>query len=330
MKLQQKNIDDVIPFLQLFVDEVEDAREETLQRNKRLNLKIFISVILIIALIGGFIGITKLDLYDRVIDFYKFASVLGIFIITFFIKNSYSKKNKFQKEYEKTFMSELYSIIISTIRPSWSYEADFRFNKNDLIESDIFSGRVKIKNIDYCLKGEFDLFPMEVYKIHAKMNNDEQSNSVTNYLGLFLKITLANTTNNRAIVAPRITFQSFNSNSFHKLNLHQKGYEIHSDNDLTFNRYFKTYNTQNYDFPEMLTPTFQRQLAYFISNHKKEVYLSFQKDKLYISIKTDELTELPSLNGGVSTKHAAEHFYNELQIALDLLKRMEIDTRDGK
>ena len=73
----------------------------------------------------------------------------------------------------------------------------------------------------------------------------------------------------------------------------------------------------------MLTPTLQRQLAHFVLNHKKEVYLSFQKDKLYISIKTDEAIILPSLKGDISPKLAAEHFYNELHMTLELLKRMK-------
>ena len=325
LKLQQKNIDDNIPFLQLFVDEVEDARAETLLLRKRLNIKIGIYVFILIAIGLVFFAMLQFQVSTSILDIYRFTGIFGGLFLLFQVVKVASSKKKLEEKYQQTFKNELYSIIISTLRPNWTYQNDFKFNIKNLVESDIFSQRVKIKNTDYCIESEFDLFPMKIYKIHAKVNNDEQSNSVMNYLGLFIKVNLTNTTNNRAIVAPRITSQNFTSNSFHKLNLHQKGYELHNESDLTFNRYFKIYNTQNYDLPEMLTPTLQRQLAHFVLNNKKEVYLSFQKDKLYISIKTDEITELPSLQGGVSTKHATEHFYNELQIALDLLKRLERD-----
>ena len=323
MKLPQKNIDDVIPFLQLFVDEVEDARVETLLLRKRLNIKIGVYTFIAIAPVAGLIGLPQLGLSSSVYDICQFTVFFSFFFLTYRIGTFESIKRRLGKEYEDTFTNELYSIITATLQPTWSYQSNFDFKIKDLVESDIFSEKVKVNFINYCLEGEFGLFPIKAYKIHARVNRDAHNFVTTNYLGIFIKINLANTTNNRAIVAPRISSQNTTSKSLHKLNLHQKGYELHNESEVTFNKYFKIYNTQNYDLPEMLTPTLQRQLGHFVLKYKKEIYLSFQKDKLYISIKTNETSVLPSLKGDVSPRFAAEHFYKELQIILDLLKRMK-------
>ena len=318
MKSQQKNINDLIPFLQLFVDEAEDDRIETLLLRKRLNIKIGVYVLIVIILGFSWFGSNELDLSPTVYDILQLA-ILGSQAFLFsLIGAASSTKYKLEKEYKNTFKKELYSVITSALQQDWSYQNDFYFKIKNLVESDIFSEKIKIKNVDYCIESQFDFFPMEIHKIHIKVSDDEQVSNTSDYKGIFIKINLANTINSRAIVAPRIS-----SKNSHKLNLHQKGYELHNESEVTFNRYFKIYNTQNHDLPEMLTPTLQRQLAHFVLNHKKEVYLSFQKDKLYISIKTDEASILPSLKGDISPKLAAEHFYNELQMTLELLKRMK-------
>ena len=318
MKSQQKNINDLIPFLQLFVDEAEDDRIETLLLRKRLNIKIGVYVFGLIILILSLFGLTALNLSSTVYNICQVVIFIGFFYISPLINTAVSSKNKLNKEYKEKFKQELYSIITSALQQDWSYQNDFYFKIKNLVESDIFSEKIKIKNVDYCIESQFDFFPMEIHKIHIKVSDDEQVSNTSDYKGIFIKINLANTINSRAIVAPRIS-----SKNSHKLNLHQKGYELHNESEVTFNRYFKIYNTQNHDLPEMLTPTLQRQLAHFVLNHKKEVYLSFQKDKLYISIKTDEASILPSLKGDISPKLAAEHFYNELQMTLELLKRMK-------
>ena len=322
MKLQQKDINDVIPFLQLFVDEVEDDRIEMLSLRKRLNIKIGVYVFTLIILFLGFL-VVDLILPNSFYEYYTYVGIGGISLLLNQIDTEATIKHKLEKKYKNLFANELYSIITSTLEPTWNYQSNFDFNAKDLVGSDIFSENINVHFINYCIEGDFNFVPLKAYRLHARVNKDAHNSITTNYQGIFIKINLANTINNRAIVAPRISSQNANSNSLHKLNLHQKGYELHNESEVTFNRYFKIYNTQNHELPEILTPTFQRQLAHFVLNHKKEVYLSFQKDKLYISIKTDEASILPSLKGDISPKLAAEHFYNELQILLDLLKRMK-------
>jgi hypothetical protein len=321
LKTQNKHIDQTIPFLQLFIDDIEDTRVEMLHESKLLYRKMLIYGIGFLA-VGAtyFLSIGSVFFVPMLTNA---AAIILAATMLYPMRKAYLDRQKLQKTFEQTLQKELYSIVTSSIQPHWYYDSNHELTKKDLMASDIFNDYISLDYIDFCIRGKHDSHPLEIFKIGATMKQDDHTNIKDSFEGLFIQITLDQKIYNRSIIAPHTTHQNINTRSLHKLNFHQKGYDLHSDAELTFSRYFRIYKGE-YGVPAFLTPSIQRQLAHFVINDKKQIYLSFQKNKLYISIKTNEIIKLPSLKGEVAAKTAVEQFYGELKIAIDLLERLKV------
>lgn len=312
MNTQQSDIQQIMPLLPLFLEEAKDAKEQGILQRKKLTQQTI--AFWAAGLLANY-GLTFLFVY---------ASGLVYIFLIFWSMQAFSRSQKQQIAYQTNFQQTVFKFILQNLRPNWVLENQPSLTLSLLKKASIFNEHIKITPADFCIKGLQDGLPVELYDVHVAIKD---KNTATDgvYDGWFIVWTLPETCNYKTVVAPYGNYQNAQTAAFIKLDLHQKGYQQYKETDLTFNKYFKLYTAQGSSLPNELSLVQQRQLAHFVLNHKKQVSLSFQKNKCYIAIKTDGINR-PTLKGNTPPEVYAKDFYTELVLALDLLQRLSQNT----
>ena len=238
MKQKLQHIKKTIPFLPLFLEEVEDKRIQQIAKRKKLNQKIqWLSLIFILLVV---VTVSFVIIYKRSLGDLNILLIIVLGVLTQQIRYAYLDKQKLTSSLQETFIKEVHTYITKSIQSSWNYEMVADFNRNDLLEAEIFNENITLDEVNFSINGHYENIPLEIHKLSLEIRDESQTSANRSYYdGLLLVLSLSENEHNRTVVVPRITYQNFNTTSFHKLSLHQRGYQQSQKTDLAFNKYFK-------------------------------------------------------------------------------------------
>ncbi len=318
-KLPQK-IKQKIPFLPLFIDEVQEARSLIVEKQKRRK-RITITAGLSFMAFSSFIGYFKILGINP-----EIGSLISSLGFGFFWYDYYSKK-KDNKRFSTIFEDNVNTFITESVDANWEFSTDkIVFDSQDKRAGKIFAQDVKTLKKHFQIKGQYLGHPLRLIKFKTALAG-QQSNGLYRsndlFQGYLLTLDFKRNMDRKAVIAPKLTYQNLSNTGTQLLGLHQKGYVLQPNLETSFNQHFKVYTRKENTLPTILTPTLQRQLAYFVKDKKIQVHLFFNENRLYISIRTGKKTDLPKINETFDIHENAVLFYEELQIIEVFLKRLE-------
>jgi len=301
-----------IPFLPLFVDELVETQQDLLQQQNRLNRyskRAAIATGLSIQLIGQ-------------LPFGLYFQIIGLVSILFFIWRWNRIKRKNKKIYQALYQKNINGFITESLEIDWKYlNKPIPFDDTDKMAAIIFEGNVQLTDLNYNVSGSFANHSILIRKFSAKLR---ESRIKSQFNGLLLTIELSQAVDYKTIITPRNSYQNPSELGTNTLALHQLNFNIHNDVDASFTRYFKVYSTKNGTHPDFFTLSLQRQLAHFITNYKVHLHLYFYHERMYATIRTNKIIDPPALNKPEEIEPRAVAYYDELKIAAEFLKRLEI------
>lgn len=301
-----------LPFLPLFVDEVEETRLYLLEKEQKLKkwTQIFFPMMAIGFQIPNWINF-------KIAEF--IAVGLALALLGVYIYLSLELK-KLKKEYRAIFEENIYGYITESKNVNWHYEnGKIEFDSIDKKAAGIFEGFIRLLKTTFQVKGFYANHAVKMVGVHVAFRNHKRTSD--KFKGILLRITLPKVLPSKIVIAPSQTYQFSKVTGTNVLGLHQQNFEPQYHLDNQFSKYFKVYaNRENID---ILTPTLQRQLAHFISHRKNQLHLYFTDNHLYISIRTNSVTVKPVLDKPELIEEAVKSYHEQISIAVDLLKRLE-------
>lgn len=305
-----KKITDELPFLPLFIDELVEVQEDLHAKHARLKRNT--NILTFIMTMGYPISMLPFGQY-----------ILGAILIPglYYIYYAYRKQSKIKKTFSNIFEKNIQKFITGSIHASWHYtNENAAFEEVDERAAQIFEGNIHVTNWDYLIAGEYYRCPILIRKVSATLRENRKQSV---FKGLLVKLELPKIFGYNTVVTPRNNYQNMSAIGTNLLALHQLNFNIHNDVDANFTRYFKLYSSKNGPHPDFFSPSLQRQLAHFITNHKVQLHLYFFENQLYISLRTNQDVKIPHINQPEDIEPTAIEFYNEVKTVIDLLKRLE-------
>jgi hypothetical protein len=304
VKLPQK-IQKDLPFLPLFLDEVEETRTHYVAKQAQYK-KWTGSGMPLIVILAQVPNWFSLNGYNWLI-FVALLIVVPAYIYT-------------AKDYKRLFKENIYGYITETKNKNWTFENEpVEFDEIDKNTAGIFDGYIRLLKKYYNVTGLYNGYPTRITGINAAFRNQKRGSD--KFKGTLIRIKLHEKLPYKLVIAPNQNYPTPNATGTNTLGLHQQGLSPQADLEASFAKYFKAYSTK--ENPPILSLTLQRQLVHFITNSKVQTHLYFVDDYLYISLRTNHEMHKIVLAKPELIEEAAKYYYEDLTIVDDLLKRLE-------
>lgn len=310
-KLPQK-IQKDLPFLPLFLDEVEEMRTYYLAREAKYKKwsGSGMPLVVILAQVPNWFSLNG----------YTWVIILAIIITIPIYAYTIIQMRKQKKDYQRLFKENIYGYITEAKNRNWTFENEpVKFDEIDKKAAGIFDGYIRLLKKYYNVTGLYNGYPTRITGVNVAFRNQKRGSD--KFKGALVRIELHEKLNYKLMIAPNQNYPTPNATGTNTLGLHQQSFSPQTELDASFAKYFKAYSTK--ENPTILSLTFQRQLVHFIKNSKVQTHLYFMENHLYISLRTNHEMHKIVLDKPALIEESAKYYYEDLTIIDDLMNRLE-------
>lgn len=248
---------------------------------------------------------------------------------------------KITKGYKSDFKNKVIYRIIKFIDPSLEY-----FPENSISESVYMSSRLfpkspdRYRGDDY-VKGKIGETMIEFSEIHSEYKTvdrrynqsyDEDYSSReqwhTIFKGLFFIANFNKKFKGQTLVLPDVAQKMFGSllgNFFQGMNKFRG--ELIKMDDPEFEKLFVVYGQDQIEARYILSPSLMKRITEFKNRTKKDVYLSFINNNIFVAISYYKNLFEPKIFSTLINFDLIKEYYEDLMLAIGIVEELNLNTR---
>lgn len=267
--LPQSVLDDV-PFLPLALDAVEDECAHIEAQRKQLSNGA--NWLLPVAWMGLLFGSTRIGM----------PAVFPIIIVfTVMLRNMYGSP---QRRFRSLLLKYVIPQLVEGMHPQWRFKEAMTHELLTATPADkrgleVITGRVRIVNIQYELRGAHKGHKMRGHKVIAAYRDMQGVSQF--FKGILVRVALPQSRNNKVLILPRDT-PRIRVNSMHLFGLHQGAFYKLEPQDEAFARHYQAYATVGDE--SIFSVTLQGALAAFAERQEVALYALLSESYLYVAV----------------------------------------------
>jgi hypothetical protein len=237
-------------------------------------------------------------------------------------------------KYVHAFKNQVVRPIVQYISPDLTYLPKNGISESRFRASGIFRHRVDRYRCEDMVRGLVDKTRIEFSEIHAEYKTETRDSKGhrrtqwhTIFQGLFFIADFNKHFKGRTFVLPDSAEKLFGQLG-QKLQAIGKSHgELVKLEDPEFEREFAAYSTDQVEARYILSPALMRRMLDFKNKTGEKVYFSFTGGEVNIGIASTKNRFEPKLFSTVLDIELAREFVNDLQLALDVVEDLNLNTR---
>jgi hypothetical protein len=271
------------------------------------------------------------------------VSIILFFIIHFFaliifipaIIGGSILYSKITKGYVSEFKTSVILKIIKFIDPNLEYNPNQCIPMNIYMESKLFKRTPDRYNGDDLVYGKIDQTELSFSELHTEYKTQTRSSSGgtqtqyhTIFKGLFFTANFNKKFKGETYVMPDVAQKAFGNllgNLFQSWNK-TRG-ELIKMEDIDFEKLFVVYGSDQIEARYILSTSLMKRITDFKNNTKKDIYLSFLNNKIYVAISYYKNLFEPKIFKTLLDFFVIREYYEDLQMAISLVDELKLNTR---
>ncbi len=238
--------------------------------------------------------------------------------------------NALSRKYVRDFKADIIEKIIKSIDENLVYSPEQYIPETTFKFCRIFQHRIDRYYGDDHVQGILGKTRLEFSEVHAKyITPDSRGNTQENPIfdGLFLAADFNKKFKGTTVVLPDIAekmfgalgqvFQSWNKSRGQLIKLE----------DPEFEKMFVVYGEDQIEARYILSTSLMKRIVEFKNKTKRQMYLSFCGDKIFVAISYPGKLFAPRLFRTILSFAPIEQYYEHLRVATDIVEELNLNTR---
>ncbi len=304
-----------------------DLRSKVVKKLIFFRALITLQVIGILALMGVF------ELLINIIEdnwFYTVVSVISLILYVVLIVFVYKHQRKIRNEFTYNFKLRIIKSIIEFFDKSLNYQPNNYIPFDQFEKSGLFPRRIDKYYGDDYVEGKLDKTNIKFSEIHVfveENSSDNKKTLVEIFGGIFFIADFNKNFNGKTIVLPdkaERTLGKF-ANFFQSL-MKQYG-ELVKLEDIEFEKEFMVYSNDQIESRFILSTSIMDRLTNFKRKVKKDIYISFVDNHIYLGIHYKGRLFEPKIFGKLVSEETLRVYYEQLELTLSIVDELNLNLR---
>ncbi len=234
------------------------------------------------------------------------------------------------KGYTSDFKNKIIYNIIKFIDPNLEYYPQGMIPQESYMSSKIFLSRVDRYTGDDYVKGKIGDTFISFSEIHSEYKTQSKNDTDwhTIFKGLFFIADFNKKFKSQTIVLPDVAEKMFGSiigKMFQDLNK-ARGDLVKMD-DPEFEKLFVVYSNDQIDARYILSPSLMKRITDFKKNSKKNIYLSFINNQIFVAISYYKNLFEPKIFKTLIDFDLIKEYYEDMSLAIGIVEELNLNTR---
>ena len=242
----------------------------------------------------------------------------------------FAKINPFWQAYRAKFKEQVIKEIITFIDNRFSYSPTKKMSLSEFKKSGIFlMGVDRYRGDDY-IEGKIDSTHVEFSEVHAEYRTRDSKGRTsyhTIFKGLLFSADFNKHFNVKTYVLTDVAEKMFGFLGTKLQKMNKWRGELVKLEDIEFEKEFAIYSGDQIESRYILSPSLMERILSFRQKTKKRIQMSFVDSRLYVTVPYRKNLFEPKLFGDIVDFKNIEEYHNDLNLVLDLIKTLKLNTR---
>lgn len=265
----------------------------------------------------------------RFSDYHVNMGVVSVIFVAFAL-SSYLYR-RMVKDYVNEFKFRIMAPLIKAVDENLHYSATEYIPQYLFSYSGLFKQQIDRFSGNDLVRGNVDGISLQFSYLHAEhesQNTKGQSHWETVFQGLFIVADFNKHFKATTLVLPDRAQKSFGDLIGGWLQSQNRTYgELIRMDDPEFEKYFVVYGSDQVEARYLLTPSMMKRILDLRHRCKKELYLSFKSEQIYIAIAYRKDLFEPSLFGSLLDYKQAIEYIKTLHLAVGIVQELQLNQK---